>query len=147
MSVKGCYGSEGSNLEKINAGMKKTTWGLTLFNLFTLFSSVLDHLSLFDLFVLEQSLKCDMCMGYNDCWRNWRNTLGGMPQETDSTSQEPQQIDEEEKRACEGSWHSQLPVVIRVFAYPCHVYTGACTRKPIKQMVAKAFVHPQTEGK
>ena len=38
------------------------------FSFHPFFFSVLGPLSLFDLFVLEQSLKCDYCSNRDDCW-------------------------------------------------------------------------------
>ena len=59
MTVEGCYSSEGSssNLKKVQSGKKKNQChSIPLTNSF--YISVLGQLSLFDLFVLEQSLRC-----------------------------------------------------------------------------------------
>lgn len=69
ISIQGCYGSKGSNLEKINSGKTNNSqdYEKCFFSLFSL--SVLGQLSLFDLFLLEQSLKCDKCsVDTIECW-------------------------------------------------------------------------------
>ena len=55
------------------------------------------------------------------------------------------QANERAKKICEGNWFYQLSLVSQMGG-GCNVYTGACARRPLKRMVAKAFLYPVREG-
>ena len=114
------------------------------------FSSVLSQLSLFDLFVVEQTLKCVQCWGGGTDCKEFSKDFNKKVQMQQfmtliTNSHKYQQEDvQEAKKACEGNWYNQLPDIQESFII-CNEY-GACRRKPIKHMVAKALLYPVREG-
>ena len=118
------------------------------------FSSVLSQLSLFDLFVVEQTLKCVQCWGGGTDCKEFSKDFSKEVQMQQfmslvTNSQEYQQEDvQEAKKACEGNWYKQLPD-IEEWGLDNDATDPAKIRKPrkpLKQMVAKAFLYPVREG-
>ena len=62
------------------------------------------------------------------------------------TLNETRQEDEEAERACKGTWFYQQPFITKSQFLVCGGDPWVCARRPIKQMVAKALLHPGREG-
>ena len=53
---------------------------------------------------------------------------------------------QEAKKACEGNWFKQLPDIKEWELSNDDIMNNRILRKPLKQMVAKAFLYPVREG-
>ena len=119
------------------------------------FSSVLSKLSLFDLFVVEQTLKCVQCThgGGTDCKEFSKDFSKEVQMQqlmtlvTNSPKYQQEDV-QEAKKACEGNWFKQLPDITEYDLSNDHSVRERekKRRKPLKQMVAKAFLYPVREG-